>query len=508
MQEGAAGSKCKQPTTTALSNSSIPNNPNKLNKRNLEDGNCKEMITREQVPVHSEKRNTIHGIWLEAKQQAIRAFMPKGYPDSVTADFFHFAKWQFLHNVAGAVTGVLSTQSLLYGLGLGAQSIPLAAALNWIIKDGLGQLGGVAYAAFISDRFDSEPKRHRFQATVAMQLASILELITPLWPHMFLLIASISNIGKNIAWLASSATRAQMHRTFALRNNLGDITGKSGSQGTAAGLIGTGIGILLSAAITALSTPTICATGIEIAGSPSLSVLYIFTAFVPFSILNIYANYQSNLYVTSSTLNVPRAEMILYDIFSKTPKNELFNPEIKSISSLIPTPRNISSRETFVRPYHSLFKIPIVIEPSLHHYHSPTYNKNLFWALEQKGFCHNEEYFILYVPKHHNLGRKKISWGSIKLPISQQHVALWFSQKAQPKDLIKGFAHACIVRYKLEVDLKMPSESDCVLKIINSTHPWVDELTEGLFTDLVRKNWDIEYLYLAEKEDGRLYVER
>lgn len=109
-------------------------------------------------------------------------------------------------------------------------STKLAAALNWIIKDGLGQLGGVIYAAFISDRFDSEPKRHRFQATVAMQIASILELLAPLWPGSFLLIASISNIGKfcddtiysnirivnltnllhigkNIAWLAGSATR-------------------------------------------------------------------------------------------------------------------------------------------------------------------------------------------------------------------------------------------------------------------------------------------------------------
>jgi len=71
----------------------------------------------------------------------------------------------------------------------------MAAALNWIIKDGLGQLGGVVYASFVSDKFDSEPKRFRFQATVAMQGANVLELLTPLWPGSFLLIASISNIG-------------------------------------------------------------------------------------------------------------------------------------------------------------------------------------------------------------------------------------------------------------------------------------------------------------------------
>jgi len=71
----------------------------------------------------------------------------------------------------------------------------MAAALNWIIKDGLGQLGGVVYASFVSDKFDSEPKRFRFQATVAMQGANVLGLLTPLWPGSFLVIASISNIG-------------------------------------------------------------------------------------------------------------------------------------------------------------------------------------------------------------------------------------------------------------------------------------------------------------------------
>lgn len=83
----------------------------------------------------------------------------------------------------------------------------MAAALNWIIKDGLGQLGGVVYASFVSDKFDSEPKRFRFQATVAMQGANVLELLTPLWPGSFLVIASISNIGKLYAISNKNANR-------------------------------------------------------------------------------------------------------------------------------------------------------------------------------------------------------------------------------------------------------------------------------------------------------------
>lgn len=49
-------------------------------------------------------------------------------------------------SLCSSAIGVLSTQSLLYAMGLGAGSVPLAAALNWIIKDGIGQIGGIVFA--------------------------------------------------------------------------------------------------------------------------------------------------------------------------------------------------------------------------------------------------------------------------------------------------------------------------------------------------------------------------
>jgi hypothetical protein len=51
-------------------------------------------------------------------------------------------------------------QSLLCAIGIGAsEALPLAATLNWVIKDGLGQLGGVIFASVVSNRFDADPKR-------------------------------------------------------------------------------------------------------------------------------------------------------------------------------------------------------------------------------------------------------------------------------------------------------------------------------------------------------------
>lgn len=52
-------------------------------------------------------------------------------------------------SLVGSANGVLSTQALLYAMGLGAGAIPLAAALNWIIKDGVGQIGGIVFARYV-----------------------------------------------------------------------------------------------------------------------------------------------------------------------------------------------------------------------------------------------------------------------------------------------------------------------------------------------------------------------
>ncbi|CAG8471382.1 9967_t:CDS:2 [Racocetra fulgida] len=300
----------------------------------------------------SHKDISFRNLILSIKQYAITAFMPKDYHDSVTKDYWGFAKWQFFHNIAGSVTG--------------------------------GQLGGVVYAASINNRFDSEPKRHRFQSVIVMQWASLLEF------------------------------------------------------------------------------------------------------------------YRSNLYVTTNTLNVPRAEMILYGILRQFDERANISlPDKGVIKNLIPTPKNISSREIFVGYYHSLFNIPLVIEPALHHYTSQEYTNNLLTSLTHKGFIHSEEYFILHAPNR-SLGNK-------------QHVVLWFSQNAKSKDMIKGFYHACVIRYLLEgYDLfKLDKDyNDFIFNIMKISHEWVEDSFEVFLKVLVKKNWEIEHTFLTDKNDHRISIDK
>ena len=61
-------------------------------------------------------------------------------------------------------------------------------------------------------------------------LFSFLALISSLYSILFSLLSSSTVTGKNISFLAASASRAAIHKTFAVHENLADITAKTGSQ--------------------------------------------------------------------------------------------------------------------------------------------------------------------------------------------------------------------------------------------------------------------------------------
>ncbi|KAG0222450.1 hypothetical protein BGW42_006600 [Actinomortierella wolfii] len=436
----------------------------------------------------SEENMSLKQILL-SPQTALAVFLPKGYPHSVTSNYWPFAKWQFFHNVAGSVTAVISTQALLFAMGLGAGSIPMAAALNWIIKDGLGQLGGVVYASFVSDKFDSEPKRFRFQATVAMQGANVLELLSPLWPGSFLFIASVSNIGKNMAWLASSATRAQMNKTFALRDNLGDITGKTGSQTTAAGLVGTGLGVIIAAIMSRASPdPAV------------LPLIPMCLTFLPFSIFNIYSNYRSSQFVTTPSFNIPRTETVFYTLLQKlVATNALHAPpaflySVDSIEKYILSPEDIAEDEVFVRKYKSPFRVHVDIEPDLATFASEHGTAVLDRALTQKDLeqplvGRRERYYIA------------TAGVSTKKPT----VAIWFDRRAKTSDILRGFYHACTTRLLLESEVDAsPAERETV---VHRAYEHVRRATPSLMEALVNRGWDTDSHFLTDGDRNHIFVQ-
>ena len=145
---------------------------------------------------------------LRSMRKLCGALFAEGFiKGSVPKHYFDYTKWSFAGAAASSAAMVLSTQAMLYAVGLGAGSIPTAAALNWVLKDGLGQLGGVLFASIVNKRFDSDAKRWRVIAAVSLDSAVAMQSITPLFPSLFLPLASVANMGMNVSWLAASASR-------------------------------------------------------------------------------------------------------------------------------------------------------------------------------------------------------------------------------------------------------------------------------------------------------------
>jgi Vitamin B6 photo-protection and homoeostasis len=190
-------------------------------------------------------------------ENVIKHFLPAHYPHSVSHGYARFSLLAFSASAAGSAAMVLSTQTLLLAVGvLGSANSHnasiLAGALNWVLKDGIGQLGGVIFASRMGQtkKFDSDPKRWRMIAALCLDGASLLEILSPLILASWVLpLACTANIGKNIGFLTASASRAAIHQSLALQGNLADVTAKSATQSMAAGLLGTAIGIGLSTSV-------------------------------------------------------------------------------------------------------------------------------------------------------------------------------------------------------------------------------------------------------------------
>jgi hypothetical protein len=75
------------------------------------------------------------------------------------------------------------------------------------LKDGIGQFGGILFAARYGQNFDEDIKKWRFMAMLALNISIYIEIMTLAFPHMFLFLASTANVGKNICFLLAAASR-------------------------------------------------------------------------------------------------------------------------------------------------------------------------------------------------------------------------------------------------------------------------------------------------------------
>uniref|UniRef100_A0A2D4NVH3 Uncharacterized protein n=1 Tax=Micrurus surinamensis TaxID=129470 RepID=A0A2D4NVH3_MICSU len=238
-------------------------------------------------------------------------FLPQGYPESVSTDYLAYQFWDTIQAFASSITGTLATQAVLKGVGVGDETSTVAAAtVTWILKDGTGMLGRIAFAWSKGSKLDCDAKQWRLFADVLNDVAIFMEIVAPGFPGCFTLIVCASGFFKCIVGVAGGATRAALTMHQARRDNMADVSAKDGSQETLVNLAG----LLFSLFLIPLVVDNLLLT-------------YVFYAL--FTILHLYANYQAVRAICMETVNRARLHLVLqhYLKWGEVPGPAVINPQ-------------------------------------------------------------------------------------------------------------------------------------------------------------------------------------
>ncbi|XP_073101671.1 protein root UVB sensitive 1, chloroplastic isoform X2 [Elaeis guineensis] len=263
---------------------------------------------------HGNGRSPFHhpgleSCWRHCRDLVVRLLLPEGYPDSVSSDYLEYSLWRGVQGIASQISGVLSTQALLYAVGLGKGAIPTAAAVNWVLKDGIGYLSKILLSKF-GRHFDVHPKGWRLFADLLENAAYGMEILTPAFPQFFVLIGATAGAGRSASALIQAATRSCFNAGFAVQRNFAEVIAKGEAQGMVSKFLGIMLGIALANYI-GTSTPLALASFGAVTG------------------IHMYCNFKSYQSIQLRTLNPYRASLVFseYLLSGQVPSIKEVNDE-------------------------------------------------------------------------------------------------------------------------------------------------------------------------------------
>ncbi|KAL3995165.1 Vitamin B6 photo-protection and homoeostasis family protein [Acanthocheilonema viteae] len=233
------------------------------------------------------KYNTFTGLRYAAYWKSLfrDIFMPRGYPQSVSADYLNYQIWDTIQAFASSMNSTLATEAVLRGVGVGNETAStIAAAIAWLLKDGIGMLARILFAWLYSPCLDADCKQWRLIADCFNDLAFCLDLTTPIFPDFFMPIICLSSVVRAIVGVAGGATRTTVINHQAISDNVGDVAAKDGSQETLINVFALLCSLLLLPVV-------------------SGNVLCIWLLFCLFTFIHLYGNYRAVKSLQFKTLN-------------------------------------------------------------------------------------------------------------------------------------------------------------------------------------------------------------
>lgn len=216
-------------------------------------------------------------------------FMPQGYPQTVSSDYLEYQKWDTLQAFASSQNGALATLAVLKGAGVGnEQATVLAAALTWLLKDGVGMIARIVFAWARGSKLDSDNKQWRLIADFLNDFSFMVELFAVYLPRLFFApLACFAAFVRAIVDVSGRTTRMAVIRHQARRDNLADVAAKDGSQETLVNVFSLLCSLML--------LPTV-------EGNALLIWLFYFS----FTYVHLYSNYRAAKSLEFDTLNQAR----------------------------------------------------------------------------------------------------------------------------------------------------------------------------------------------------------
>lgn len=274
------------------------------------------------------------------------------------------------------------------------------------MKDGVGRLEKLLFTANFGRTFDSDLKRVRFWTSVLFSSSVGLEILTPLFPQHFLLLATLANIAKSIAYAAYLATSSAIHRSFALGDNLADISAKGMAQTVVADNLGLAAAVCLSQFIH---------------NFPKIEKFLPLAMYPVLASAELFAIYQQLQAVHLQTLNKERLEIII-NIWVKDRRI----PSFEEVSKI----ENVALLDLF-RGFKN--QLSLRIGAVSLRYLTPEGLMNIVNLRE------TQKYTLCLEPHFSSPFRGHLS-------LLQPRLLLWLNEKATTEDIIMGVLQACHIR--------------------------------------------------------------
>ncbi|KAK9855806.1 hypothetical protein WJX84_006945 [Apatococcus fuscideae] len=137
------------------------------------------------------------------RQAFVAAFLPEGFPASTPPDYLAFQVWDSIQALSSYIRGMLSSQAILKGVGVGQQAAtPLSAVFQFFLRDLTGMLGGMLFAFWQGSGLDMYAKQWRLFADILNNIGYTLEMISPIFPKYFLFLACLGSLARAVTGVA------------------------------------------------------------------------------------------------------------------------------------------------------------------------------------------------------------------------------------------------------------------------------------------------------------------